>query len=111
MNVDLFLETLWTPALLTSPIFGALIGAFYGYPLARESVRTVYPTQLWIVGIGWLVSIAILAAFGETPFLVEPQFARAILWTMLCIAIPIGRAARIYFAVWRFSRRTKKLEE
>lgn len=111
MNVELFLESLISPAIFTSLTLGLLIGAFYGFHVIEGAVRSVYPTQLWIVGIAWLATLAILAAFEEGPFLVEPQFARGILWTLLCAAIPWGRRARIHFETWRIERRRHALEE
>lgn len=112
MNVELLVEYVLSPAIVTSATLGFMVGALYGFPIVGES-RLVFPYTLWTVGLAFIVSLGILAAGGngQAPVSLESSAARGILWTVLCAAIPIGRGARIRVERWRIRRRTRKLEE
>ena len=110
-DLRLFIETVLSPSIATSIILGLLVGAFYGYSIAGSALRPHFPMALWTVGLAWLVSTAILGAFGEAPFRFEVAIGRMILWTILCLAIPAGRWMRTSIDLRALRRRREKLEE
>lgn len=113
MNFPLFIDLLVSPALFTTASLGLMVGAFYGFPAVGDRRRPEFPAQLWTVGLAFVVALAILGLFREAdaPFSLEGSLARAALWTLLCVCIPIGRGARIYLRAWTIRRRTKTLQK
>ncbi len=81
-------------SILSTLVFGLMIGAFYGYEL-ESGLPPRYPFQFWLVGLGFVLVLAVLGIAGETAVDPARQVGRAILWTFLCGAIPIGRWIRI----------------
>lgn len=110
MDVELLLRYVISPGLFTSALLGILVGALYGFQTIGEA-KLSFPIALWTVGLAFVVSLGILAATEETPITLEASVARGLLWTILCLAIPVGRGIRIRFERWRIRRATKKLEE
>lgn len=101
------LEFVNPSAVLGSMWLGWMIGAFYGFSLARDK-PTVYPYSLWLVGLGFVVLLGVnvyLNGQGTWEFAV----ARAILWTIVCIFIPLGRWSRVRWEARRLTRKIRRL--
>lgn len=108
-----FLSVTTPTAIITTLLFGGMIGAFYGYELESVSAPH-YPVRFWLVGLGFVALLALLGSLGETAVSVPHSTARGVLWTFLCGSIPIGRAARIRWRAWRIEvkrRRTLRKEK
>jgi len=105
----LFGELLFTPAVFSVSLLGLMVGAFYGYPLDPLR-RPRFPWTLYVIGMASVVAIAIAALF-DTTWRIEAQYVRAILWTLLCVCIPVGRFLRQRVEMWRMDRRIRKHHE
>lgn len=91
-----------------SVLLGAMIGALYGYALDPHH-RPIYPVQLWIVGIAFIVTIALVTGLSDDPIApVAFSIGRGILWTVTCLAIPAGRWGRMSFEEWRLRRKANR---
>lgn len=110
LDWNLVAATIFGPGFFTSSMLGFIIGAFYGYDLARD-LRITFPIPFWSAGLAFVVSLGILGATNEAPITPEQSIGRAVLWTILCLWIPFGRWVRVTIHLWRLRRRTKKLEE
>lgn len=105
----LFFDGLQPAAVLTTATLGIFIGAFYGFELSRDA-RIVYPWTFWVLGVAWLVTVAILAALDPGgAYRLEPSLARVVLWTVLSAGIPLGRFLRISLYSLRLRSRTRAL--
>lgn len=98
-----FFELVTVASVASSVLFGMMIGAFYGYTLS-PSGRLIYPFSLWAVGLGFIVTLAIFTV--STQLATSPGFSvgRAVLWTVTCVSIPVGRWLRFRFEEWRTQR-------
>jgi hypothetical protein len=101
------LEIAHPGAVLSAIVLGLIIGGAYGYTLSAAEPPHL-PTQLWLTGITFIITFAALAYLtGEhrETFSFPGQAARMILWTFVCISIPIGRVGRyIWTARWMHRR-------
>lgn len=105
MNWDAFFQVVSVGPIIGSSILGLFVGAFYGYELNSEA-PTRFPLQLFTVGLASIVFVAVWAALDQSdPFTPEFQYARATLWAITCLTIPLGRWARIRFDLWRVRRK------
>ena len=95
-----FLSVATPPAIIVSALLGAMIGAFYGYEL-EATIPPRWPLRFWLAGLAFIVGLAVLGMLGEANARLPQQAARAVLWTFLCGAIPLGRWLRISWALWR----------
>jgi hypothetical protein len=109
VDVRLFLDLLLTPAIFSVSILGFMVGAFYGYPLDPLR-RPQFPWTLFVIGMASIVAIGIAALF-DTTWRIEAQWVRAILWTLLCVMIPVGRWTRQHIERWRIGRTIRKQKE
>lgn len=87
-----FWEFMTLGALLGSAVFGFMVGAFYGYDL-EPNHPVFFPLELWSVGAGFIVFFTLNGMLDGTLRL-EPQVARLVLWSVLCLAMPFGRRLR-----------------
>lgn len=98
-----FFELVTLASVASSALFGAMIGAFYGYTLRQEG-RHIYPFTLWAVGLGFIVVLGIFTVTTDLTTTPAYSVGRAALWTLTCAAIPVGRWLRMRFEEWRVSR-------
>lgn len=91
-------------AIITTLLFGMMIGAFYGYDL-EGTLPPRYPFQFWLVGLAFVAVLAALGVSGRAEVSLPHSLGRAVLWTFLCGAIPIGRWLRMTYHVWRLKRK------
>lgn len=112
MSLSVFLEIANPAAFLSSALLGLMLGAFYGYYVIPEHVPQRYPVALWVVGVLFVFVLAIVSAMGTDPFVFPLEFgaARALLWTVCCASIPIGRAGRHQFELRRIRFRRRHLK-
>lgn len=111
MNLDALLAVVTPLALVTSAIFGFIIGATYGYMLAHGDMPARYPMALWVTGLLFILTLSLLNRIGATSTggLFESQLGRAILWTIVVSAIPIGRLSRAYVTLWLAQHKRRRL--
>ena len=88
-------EAVTVGSVFTSALLGVLIGAFYGYYLDPDRIPR-FPFPLLFVGWAFVVAFAVFGLLNQekAPFQPAYQVARAVLWTITCSAIPIGRYSR-----------------
>lgn len=110
-DVHRLLEVVTPVALASSAIFGFMIGSTYGYMLAHGDVPARWPLLLWVTGLLFILTLSLLNSLGATSTggIFESQLGRAILWTVLVSAIPIGRLARAYLSLWLARRKRSRL--
>lgn len=111
MTLTIFWEFVTPAAVLASILFGYSVGAFYGFKLSHDK-PIVYPYALWIVGLGFVTLLGFVAYSdrglrGE--MWIEFTLARGVLWTILCLFIPIGRMSRVRYETWRIDHKISRL--
>ena len=89
------LEVVTIGSMFGSVLLGLLFGAFYGYYL-DPTKPPIYPRVLWLVGIGFIAMFTVWSMLSHAPFQPAYQLGRAILWTLTCAALPIGRFGRYW---------------
>ena len=98
--LDAIGELVSPAAVASSILFGGMIGALYGYELAPQ-VKPRFPISLWAIGIGFIVLVTIVTVNqvdSDPERITAFGIARAILWSFLIAAIPVGRIARGWIA-------------
>lgn len=91
----LFMSALDPGSVLGTIIFGVLIGGLFEWRLGNGEASV----SLLIVGIGFTIVIGVAAELSGGN--VERLAARALLWTLLCVTMPLARRGRQRFELWR----------
>jgi len=94
MNWAEVAELLNPSALLGTAVFGLILGSLYGWRTG-EGIAA-----LWVVGLGFSL-ISTGAAEGDW----ERATSRAILWSWLCLVLPVGRRLRLRLELFRLGRK------
>lgn len=96
-----FFEFFTVLSVVSSALFGAMIGGLYGYEVAPTAPLRL-PVRLWLVGLGFIAVLAVVAESSRLPSSAGFAAARAALWTLVCVSIPMGRwVAAKAVARWR----------
>lgn len=96
------------PALLGSILLGFMVGAFYGFQMLGPR-PPAYPFSLWLVGIAFVVFLGVYNTLEQQAGL-GFALGRGFLWTVTCLAIPIGRWSRLHLEAWRVERKTRRIK-
>lgn len=97
------LELVTPASILSSILFGSMIGALYGYSLAPHE-PTRFPWSLYTIGVAFVVLITIITLWGGDVVTQRPDrivafaVARIVLWSITCLSIPFGRGLRSWIA-------------
>lgn len=106
------LQYVTVPSVLGSLLLGFLVGAFYGFQMIGPR-PPAYPFSLWLVGIAFVVFLGVLTGLDSDLEAGGLGFAigRGVLWTVTCLAIPVGRWSRLHLEAWRVERKTRRIRE
>jgi len=105
--VSEFFQLVTPAAIASSVLFGAMVGGLYGYRLSPGG-SLIYPYGLWWVGLAFIVMLTILTLATNLSTTPAYSLGRAVLWTVLCAAIPVGRWLRFRFEEWRLARKVRR---
>jgi hypothetical protein len=98
---DFFLT--FNPSSLTiTLVFGVVFGATYGWQSGGGA------TLLAILGVGSTIILGFATELRGDAVVWERVIARALLWLLLCAALPVGRRIRLWIeikrAAWQVNR-------
>lgn len=98
------LATISVGSILGTAIFGATVGAIYGWRTAgSRDVQLLF----WVV-LGFFLMRAAYNLLTGAPVGAGRSLGGIVLWLIACLAMVLGRLGRIRFELWRSRRAARQ---